>query len=201
LIPPAVFYIWYQRYEFYRLSPDIASVGLAITPFDALSGVLLAVVAITAGAYRLGSQPSPTARISDDLRSELDRRSFHESFFGLALLAIDTGYSLFYMVRFFMGYSNIATGTRSVSDYVSFLCSPTMQLQIAMIVAASQWLWTRWKMRNQAVAWTLLGLSPQLFMEGWSMLALLLVVGIPTARAFAFLLWFGPYHLLPLFGL
>jgi hypothetical protein len=201
LIPPIAFYIWYQRYELYRLSPDIGSVGLAIAPFDYMSGVILSFVAVTVGAYHLGKKPSLTATICDDLRLDTDRRAFHESFLGLALLVASAAANLFSIGTDIATYSNSRrmSGAPSLQDLVSVCCDPSMQLKIATIAASSQLLWTRWKKRNQAVPWTLFGLSPLLCVEGWIMLALLLVVGIPTVRAFAFLLWLGPYNLMRLF--
>jgi hypothetical protein len=71
---------------------------------------------------------------------------------------------------------------------------PMLLLAIATLIVTIQLCWLRWKTRSQAVPWVLRPLSPQLFGEGWIMLALVVIAGIPTVRAFAFLLWLGPYN-------
>ena len=49
--------------------------------------------------------------------------------------------------------------------------------------------------QSQQVPWLLPALSPRIFSEGWIMLALLVVTGIPTIQAFVFLLSTTPYHI------
>jgi hypothetical protein len=199
LIPPIAFCIWYHRYEFYRLSPDIAGAGLALTSVDLLAGAVLATFAVTAGAYSLATKSEPVSIISPDLSVDLDRKAFHESFLVLLLLILNACVVLFSLVSSILTYKPFL-GSLTSGRFASFFCYPTSLLGLATLAVIIQLCWARWKSRSQVVPWVLHALSPQRFGAGWIMLALLVVVGIPTVRAFAFLLWLGPYNLGQLFG-
>jgi hypothetical protein len=199
LIPSATFCVWYHRYEFYRLSPDMAGAGLAIDLFDALAGGLIAAVAITAGAYQLAAKPSPATTICADLSVDLDRTAFHESFLVLLLLFLSACGGLFSLVSTILINEPVLGGI-ALGRILTYFCYPMPLLVIATLASIIQLCWVRWKTRSKVVPWKLHGLSPQAFVKSWIMLALLMIVGTPTVRAFAFLLWLGPGKVASLFG-
>jgi hypothetical protein len=194
LVPATAFCIWYHRYEFYRVSPDMGSVGFAMTRFDLLIGALLATVAVTAGAYKMAVRAAPMAIVYTDLSTELDRRAFHESFIVLLLLLAAAVSNICYRASEFFAYAP-SLAAISFRLFLCFLCDPYSILAIATLVVTIQLCWVRWKTRSQQVPWMLPALSQRIFVEGWIMLALLLVAGIPTIQAFVFLLSTTPYHI------
>jgi hypothetical protein len=198
-IPSAAFCVWYYCYEFYRLSPDMAGVGLGLRRFDLITGGLLAAIAVTAGSYLLAVESEPATTITADLSVDLAQKSFYESFLVLVLLALSAGWSILYLAWEILKYDPML-GTFTVGRFISFFCYPTSLLLLATVAATIQLCWARWKTRSEAVLWILHALSPRRFCESWIMLALLVVVGIPTVRAFVFLLWLGPFNLPSLFG-
>jgi hypothetical protein len=194
LVPAAVFCVWYHRYEFYRVSPDMGSVGFAIGRYDSLIGALLAAVAVTAAAYKMAVRTAPMATVYPDLSVELDRRGFHESSVILCLLVAGAVTNICYRASELLSYAPTLAAI-TFRWLLCFLCDPSSLLAIATLVVTIQLCWLRWKTRSQAIPWTLPALSPQIFSEGWIMLAFLVIAGIPTIQAFVFLLSTTPYHI------
>jgi len=91
-------------------------------------------------------------------------------------------------------------GTFNAGRLLGVVFEPSMLLVIASILASLQLCWIRNRRRSSPVPWKLFGVSAQRFTEGWVMLGMLVMVGIPSVRIFAFLMWFGPYNLRYLFG-
>jgi hypothetical protein len=199
LIPPTLFCIWYYRYEFYRLSPDMAVAGFALSLSDLLAGAVLAAIPVTAGAYRLAAKLAPVTTISADLSVDLEQRAFHESFVVLLLLILHASGGLYFLASEILTYQPMLGGM-TFGRFISFFCYPTSLLVMATLAVTIQLCQARWKTRDRVVPWKLHGLSPQYFGEGWIMLALLVIIGIPTIRAFAFLLWLGSRSVASFFG-
>jgi hypothetical protein len=199
LVPSAAFCVWYHRYEFPRLSPDMAGAGLAISFLDALSGVFLAVVALTVGAYRLAVMPAPVATICADLSLDLDRRAIHESLLVLFVMFLSACGAVLSLASTFL-VNEPALGGIPIGRLLSYFLYPMSLMAIATLVVTVQLCLARWKTRSHEVPWLLHALSLRRFGESWMMLALLAIVGAPALRAFGFLLWLGPRVVASFFG-
>jgi len=200
LIPPSIFCYWYYTFEFHRLSPEMADVGLAMIWWDWLAGAWTATILVTAAAYRIGVADSPQATIVANIAQDSELDAFHESFPGLLLLAV---YALYELVRYGITMIEVASafGPINFARCIDILCDPPALLTLITSIASVQLCWIRWRRREQIVAWKIAGLSQTDFFQGWIALASILVVAIPTLRAFAFILWLGPIDLLPFVGL
>jgi hypothetical protein len=195
----SLYCLWYYAREFYRLSPDLADSGLALTTIDLISGIALATILIAAGAYRIAVNRSIRATVRADIAHDIEQSAFHESVPGLLLLASIACYSIAIEVLQFVTYNSML-GTPTVARYVIMLIYPTSLLRIAIAVASLQLCWIRWRSRTQIVPDELFGLSARAFLQAFIMLTCIVAVGIPTVRGFAFTLWLGPYDLLSIFG-
>jgi hypothetical protein len=200
VLPAAIFSFWYYSRGYHRISPEMAGAGLASGWSDWVAGACIAIVVVTAGAYRVARTDSPSAVICRDLAHDIELHSLHESVPILACLGIDAGVSLATLSKELIMYTPFR-GSPTVGGYLSILYSPTNLLMIAGVLATLQLCWIRWRNRSRTVAWEITGLSAKSFAASWMSLALLVVVGIPTLHAFAFILWLGPYNLFPLLGL
>jgi len=199
LFIPGLYCYSYYGQELYRLSPDMAEAGLALTTTDLVAGIELAIIAIAAGAYRFGRIREMGIAMATDIGKDIEQKAFHESLPGLVLLAGNACYFLAIEVMEFVNYERIG-GTPTLFRYVSMLCYPTSLLRIAIAVASLQFCYIRWRNRSRIIPEELTALSPKGFLEGGVMLACVVAIGIPTLRAFAFTLWLGPYNLLQIFG-
>ncbi len=200
LIPPLAFCVWYYQHEFHRLSPDMAGAGLAISWLDWLFGGWIAVFMVTAGAYRLGKTEAVRQTVVTNLSHDADSKPLHETLPCVVILAGNGLYGLWIYWREIFDYDPLF-GTSNVGRYLSMTCYPITLLMLATSLASFQLCWYRWKNRSSSISWQLVGLSPRAFCQGWVALVLILVIGIPVLRAFAFILWLGPIDLLPMFGL
>ena len=197
LVIPAVYCAWYYVIEFHRISPDIAGAGLALEAFDAVAGSIIAIILVTAGAYRCASTVTQQAVILP-IAAKAPSTAFHIS---SAVLILFFGYacSIVILTSGSMAYAPMA-GRATVFHYLSMLVYPTTVLQLAIAIAIFQLCWFRWKSRSTTTNEVIFGLSNSAFNEAWLSLAAILIVGIPTLRAFAFTLWLGPFPLTQLYG-
>jgi hypothetical protein len=200
MIVPTAYCWWFYAYEFPRLSPDVASVGLALTRFDLVCGIGVALILVAASAYRLAATSSTKVVIRANMAKEIDRAALHESLPALILFAlIGTSFIVSLVVSLFTAPWRSAV--RNVLTFVSTICYPPFLLPLAITIAGLQLCWIRWRRRGEIVPEVLIGLSPTRFVASSLMIAWILAAGVPALRAFAFTAWVGPYDLLPLFRL
>lgn len=190
------FCYWYYTTEYRRLSPDLAGVGLASIWTDWAWGSLIAVILVTAGAYRLSRMDEVKLRVTDDLSHDLDRTALHESFPCLVLIIVNGIVELVFYFTYLGAVPAPALGIWfDAWLFATALCEPTMLLSaVAPAIAAIQLSRLRWRQRGQTVAWELPGLSLAAFLFNWVALALLLIVTMPTLYAFSFVFWLGPFN-------
>jgi hypothetical protein len=201
LIPPSLFSYWYYTAEFHRLSPEMAGAGLAANWIDWLMGAILAVGLVATCAYQLSSTRQQKAEIAADLSQNVERTAFHESFFCLALIGIHAIYTVgLHIASGVSAYLNFRGRWPPLWNYLTMLCNPLSLLSLALLIVTAQLCWLRWRRRSETVAWKIDGLSRLAFLRNSAALTLLLIVGVPTLHAFTFILWLGPWNLLPLFG-
>ncbi len=199
LLIPVVFYSWYCKQGLERLSPEIAEAGLAMVASDWLFAVWVSVIAITAGAYWVARiHVSTESQYSQDI-SDYDFIPLHESLPCLVALVLNSMY-LLWVWSYALFDTSSGFGRQGILFNLSLLWYPTTLLEIAFIGASLQLCWYRWKLRNHPRPAKLYELSPKVFGQSWVALALLLAVGVPTLRAFAFIAWLGPIDFLSVFG-
>ncbi len=192
------FCYWYYAAEFHRLSPDLAGAGLEANWTQWLAGGILASVLNTAGAYRLARSHAQGICLSTDLAHDIDRTAFHESFPCLITLGAEALVSCFLLIAGFLSIPHFGGTARWAGPWIStsYFFEPSMLLMIAMSLAGLQLCWVRWRRRSEAVAWELPTLPPGRFCAAWLGLAVILVVGVATLNAFAFIFWLGPFNFL-----
>ncbi|MEX0611340.1 MAG: hypothetical protein WD229_04395 [Pirellulales bacterium] len=194
-----VFCYWYYTKEYHRLSPDLAGVELAAGFFDWLTGGMLAIMLITAGAYRLSRSTHLKAQISANLAFDIDSTALHESAPCLLIIAFNSVYTLGLTAEQIIT-GNSVFGRTSLWEFISSFSYPEVVLVLAHSLAGLRLVWVRWRRRFQEVPWEAFSLSRPVFLQSWLSLAVLLIIGVPTLSAFAFIAWLGPWDLLPLYG-
>jgi hypothetical protein len=200
MIVPTAYCWWWYAYEFPRLSPDIAGVGLALTRFDLVCGIGVALALVAASSYRLAMTPSTKVIIRANMAEDIDRTAFHESLPTLVLFIL-IGVSFIVWLITSLYTAPWQSAVRNVITFVSTICYPPFLLPLAITIAGLQLCWIRWRSRSEIVPDVLIGLSPTRFVASSLMIAWILAAGVPALRAFAFTAWVGPYDLLPLFRL
>jgi len=196
---PLSFCQWFYVTEFHRLSPELAGAGLDASAIDWLVGGTVGCALITTCAYQLAKSKQVAGAVSTDLSIETDSTSLHESVPVLLLVAV---HGIYVLAALVMQVANVGSifGRQRIMFYVSTLWDPTSLLVLAQAVAALQLCWIRYQRRSQTTSWKLYGLSPRVFFESWALIAILLLIGIPTLNAFAFIAWLGPFNLRALHG-
>lgn len=198
-VPTAYCWWWYAR-EFPRLSPDMAGVGLALTRFDFVCGIVVALTLIAGIAYRIAIMPTTSVIVCPNMADDIDRTSLHESVPALFLFAL-IGISFIVSVIVSLSTAPWASAVRNVITFISTICYPPFLLPLTIMVAGLQLCWLRWRRRNEVVPAVLIGLSRGRFFTSSLMIAWILAAGVPAMRAFAFTAWAGPYDLLWIFRL
>jgi hypothetical protein len=194
--------IWYYTTEHVRLSPELATAGLAAEWWDWAIGALFAVVLVTAVAYRLSTTSDAKVRITDDLSRDLDRHSFHELMPWLMLFVISAVAMLIMSLLGLFGtvhelsIQNISLGLAVESWLLlTTICDPMILLTvIAPTILSIQIIRLRYLRRQQPTAWEISPVLLSEFTRNWVASALLLLVAVPTLNAFAFVFWLGPFN-------
>src|SRR3972149_2099173 len=149
---------------------------------------------VTAGAYRLSNTVSTRAVISSDLAQDTYPTPFHESLPCLLMIAINAISMLIVYISQLVVTSQSGFGSPSLWQWTLIVCSESSLLMLAEAAVGLQLCWIRWQRRSETVAWELAGLSRSAFLRNRAALALIVIVGIPTVNAMAFLFWLGPFN-------
>jgi hypothetical protein len=88
----------------------------------------------------------------------------------------------------------IGLGRLTTWQYMATICSPSLLLLWAEVIVCFQLCRIRWQRRSETVAWELTGQSLPTFCCTWVGLTLIVIVGVPTLSAFAFLFWLSPIN-------
>jgi hypothetical protein len=196
LLIASAFVVWYYAFEFQRVSPDLASVGVGSNPVEWLAGFILAATVTTVGAYRLTVSDRRTVSIPINIGNENNRRSTYESAGCLLLLA---GAVVIYVGAVLRTYLTLTRGwfwsPQTAEVLVGMVREPSVMLLLAVLLVSAQIALIRWRRRHEPTEWFIAALEPQRFVWNWIALAALVCVSIPTIAAFLFLFWCGPWYL------
>lgn len=187
--------IWFHRVEFPRLSPDMASVGLASNWLDWVVGGAIIAILTCAAAYRLAVRTG--AKTADQLEiSQLgDTPALHES--TLCFVALFAA-ALIYLVETFRQYWGQPGffGTPSFWEEIGTLLRYTQSYpMLAITVLSFQLCWIRWRSRRDTMMWELHSLDRRRFLVNWLALGALAAVALPTFSIYCFTFWMGPWYL------
>jgi hypothetical protein len=195
LLMASAFVFWYYGFEFQRISPDLAGVGVGSNAVEWFAGVLLAAIAITVGAYRLSVSDTRTIAIPFNAIDN-QRLSIYESAGCLLMFA---GAVVIYVDAVLRAYLNLTRGwfwsPRTAEILVGMVREPSVILMLALLLLSAQIALMRWRRRNQPTEWVITAIEPQRFFWNWIALAALACVAIPTIAAYLFLFWLGPWYL------
>jgi hypothetical protein len=196
LLVTFAFIAWYYAFEFQRISPDLAGVGVGSNAAEWLAGFILAVTVTTIGAYRLTVSDSRTISIPFNIGNEHKRLSTYES---AGCLLIFAAAVVLYVDAVLRAYLNLTRGwfwsPRTAEVLVGMVRDPSVMLLLAILLLSVQIALMRWRRRDEPTAWVIAAIEPQWFFENWIALAALACVAIPTIAAFLFLFWLGPWYL------
>jgi hypothetical protein len=195
LLMASAFVVWYYTFEFQRISPDLASVGVGSNAMEWFAGVVLAAIVTTMGAYRLTVLDTRTVSVpSSD--TENKRRSMYESAGCLLMFA---GAVVIYVNAVLRAYLDLTRGwfwsSRTAEILVGMVRDPSAILILAILVLSVQIALMRLRRRNEPTEWVIAAIDPQRFFWNWIAVAALACVAVPTITAFLFLFWLGPWYL------
>lgn len=199
---PVAFCSWYHLVGFQRLSPDLGGVGLEPTWVNWVSGLLVALVLLTAGSYRIARGDERTT-LTPDLAHDIDRTAVHESVPFLLLIAADSLFQLAYLLIEIANSNSTVSSILGRQVYWTFLSMfwyPLTLLSLAQVIAGLQLCWIRWRRRLLNTPWEIYGVNRTRFCQSCVVIVVLLLIGIPTLNAFSFIAWLGPFDLSTLFG-
>jgi hypothetical protein len=193
LLFATIFCTWYYAFEFFRVSPYLASAGSPATWLDWLGAFVLAVFVVSVGACRLAE--SPQSIVVAELNSrERGNVIIHETFASQLLLVAAAIVYIEEMLRPSLGFA--AFGTSPFWELFRYVFQdPIILLNVAICALSVKLAWSSWRLRDQSLAWKLASLDARKFFWNWLGLALLVFVGVPTISAYCFSFWLGPWYL------
>jgi hypothetical protein len=196
----ATYCFWYYSFEFSRISPDMATGGIAPNWVELSMGVILAFMFVTAASYSLSVAGVNYVPLTTTSADEPYRPALYES--GVCLFAFVTSaaISMIEMIRELLSFQSFALlsgfGTGwAILDVVLGLLRYSRGILVMAMAALSIQLWWLRRRRNDTPALEFAALSPGRFARNWIAMALLAAVGLPTIASFCFVFWLGPWYL------
>jgi hypothetical protein len=193
----ASYCVWYYKSELPRVSIDLASVGVASNWLEWISGAVIALFFITAGAVRLSLRDSPILQIANS-DTDVVVPAMHESILCLLALSGAAAIYTFEIVRVYSSpfFTFFPSGWGSVFETVASLFrDPPSLLMMLIGILGLQLCWLRWRRRAHNVDWSIRALDQRRFVWNSLGLALLVLVGVPTLSSYCFVYWLGPWYL------
>jgi hypothetical protein len=188
----AGFCTWFYRNEFPRISPDMASVGLASNWFDWVSSSIVVAILVTAAAYRLSVEDFNNETCEVTSTNSASFVAFHESVLWLMLFFCS---AVVFCFNNFRGLRTLFTAPSVLESLGYFLRSPESYLMMALAALTVHLCWVRWKRRHDLLAWKLRPVDRIKFGWSWLAVALLAIVALPTIAIYCFTFWLGPWQL------
>jgi len=187
--------IWYYGWEFHRISPDIASVEPASNWVEFMGGALILLILITAGACRLTQMRGKLTGSVNPLPAPTEI-FFHESAIAIAVLFGFVGLHVVRVIQNSLEAPAFPFFAGSFGQTLLYVFRDVLNLiMLGVGILSAQLGWLRWRRRGELTDIRIASMNGKTFCLNWVALALLLGVGIPTAAAFAFVMWLGPWWL------
>jgi hypothetical protein len=183
--------VWYYRWEFHRISPDLSSAGLVANWVDWMGGGLIALIAVTFAAVRLSDS---TEFLTQSDKESRESYCVQPSLFGL----LSVGTILISSIQF--AWSIVSEIVLQPQMYPGFnptvmvlwsLSDPQWLLLVAVYLLAAQiaWRWLRSGPPKNCIA----AIDSNVLCFTWWGLIALISVSIPLLAAFGFSFWLGPW--------
>jgi hypothetical protein len=190
------FAIWYYGWEFHRISPDIASVGPASSWLEFVGGALIVLLLISIGACRL-TQMRSKLRSEPDVVLATDMSFFHESSLVIAAILGFVAVYFIQLVQMITAPPVFAFLANSLGESLLYaFCDVLTLIVFGIAVLTAKLAWLRWRRRDSPPDLLLIPMAGRTFCFNWMAIAVLVAVGLPTAAAFAFVMWLGPWWIL-----
>jgi hypothetical protein len=184
---------WFFVREYPRISPEISSVGFASNWLDWLSGALVIVSGICAGAYRLSVSNDVPSTTDPEPTPCGDAIALHESVIWALCIVCATAVYYFENVSEYWTSPNWFGGATVSNFLTTYLREPEFYLFLALTALSLQFGWLRWR-QIQPRECGLVAISPVSFGLNSLALAALAAVAIPTFGIYSFAYWFGPWY-------
>lgn len=193
-----IFCLWFYLLERHRISPDLASVGVASVWTDWIGGGMLILMLVTVATFRVASTDSTDDVLQLDTGINTNV-ALHESFPCLLLLC--TAAVLFFveLIRStfaLFGGGGFLAPPDALEVAAMIIEDPFFLLYFAVAFLSLQLCWIRWRRRDEQITWRISRVAKERFVVAWGSVALLAAVAVPTASIYAFVYWLGPWYLL-----
>jgi hypothetical protein len=192
----AAYVSWYYGFEVYRVSPDLAGVGLASSQVERIAGICIAGILLAGGAYRLAVRYDAPA-ISDHAALVVPAAA-NAVILVYIPLVIGIGIYIIESVRTHLRVPNSfwlgSKMPRIVEATVSLLQNPSSILILLVGALSVRLCWLSWRKPTNG-GHPLLPLSQRRFVGSFFALAIWLIVAVPTISSYCFVFWLGPWYL------
>ena len=191
----AIFCWWYFTTELPRVAPDLVTSYSVTTWPDWLGGGMLLLILGSAFALRSGGLPVSLADREESPVRAWQQPKAHESPLYSALLLAYCVWLAIGQICLIWEFANLMTPGRSVMNSIAnSLSYPDQYLYYAIILVGFHFCWLRWRHRGEQLQPELLQISPRAFLSTLLGFLILASVTVPTAAAYCFVFWLGPWH-------